>query len=255
MSWGLDGFIIVWLLSSLAEGAAMWLLAWPTWRKIMQGERLIGPWRGLARDIQGFGRFILTTNFDITLRELAPNLAPLTIGWMLGPAAAGLFTLAQKTTALLQQPAILIGQASYAVLAEQVARRRFDLLRATVWRSAALVLAIGLLFVLALAVVGDPLMRLLGGHSFAGGTVIITLLAGARAAALVSAPLTAGLTALGRPQRSLAVTLFTNLLLYPLLPLLILWLGFDGAGWHAIGQSLIATVMLALFFLRDSRGE
>jgi O-antigen/teichoic acid export membrane protein len=251
--WGLDGFIIVWLLSSLAEGAAMWLLAWPTWRKIAGGERLIGPWRGLTRDIQGFGRFILTTNFDITLRELAPNLAPLTIGWMLGPAAAGLFTLAQKTTALLQQPAILIGQASYAVLAEQVARRRLDLLRATVWRSALLVLAIGLLFVLALAVVGDPLMRLLGGHSFAGGTVIITLLAGGRAAALVAAPLTAGLTALGKPQRSLAVTLFTNLLLYPLLPLLILWLGLDGAGWHALGQSLAATAMLMLFFLRDSR--
>lgn len=216
---------------------------------------MLGPWRGLTRDIEGFGRFSLITNLDITLRELAPNLAPLTIGWLLGPAAAGLFTLAQKATALLQQPAVLLGQASYAVLADLVARRRLAQLRHAVSRSALLGLVIGAGSVLALAVIGDPLMRLLGGHSFAGGAAIVTLLAAGRAATLVAAPLTAGLTALGRPQRSMTVTLITNLALYPLLPILTLWLGLNGAGWHALVQGLIATAMLTLFFARDAGGE
>src|SRR5262249_1183751 len=81
---GLEGFLLVWLTSSLAEGLAMWLFGLVAWRKLMSGEPFRGPWRGLIRERNGFGRFILVTNLDITLRELAPNLAPLTIGWLLG---------------------------------------------------------------------------------------------------------------------------------------------------------------------------
>jgi O-antigen/teichoic acid export membrane protein len=249
---GLDGFLLVWLLSSIAEGGAMWAFGLVAWRKLAVGQRLRGPWRGLLRDGEGFGRFILVTNFDLTLRELAPNLAPLTIGWMLGPVAAGLFSLAQRATTLLQQPAILLSQASYAVLADLVAKRRFDQLRRTVWRSATLAGALGTPIVLAFWFAGDRLLPLLGGHTFQGGVAIVTLIAGARLAALIASPITSGLTALGKPQRSMTATLATNLALYPLLPLLIWWLGLHGAGLHALVQNVIATGMLILFFYKDA---
>jgi O-antigen/teichoic acid export membrane protein len=205
------------------------------------------------RDGQGFGRFILVTNTDITLRELAPNLAPLTIGWMLGPVAAGLFSLAQRATALLQQPAILLSQASYAVLADLVAKRNLAQLRSTVWRSAALAGTIAAPIVLAFWLAGDHLLPLVGGKTFKGGVAIVTLLAGARLAALIASPITAGLTALGKPQRSMMATLITNLAFYPLLPVLIWALGLHGAGLHALIQNVIATGMLILFFTRDAR--
>ena len=181
---GLAAFLLVWFLSCLAEGASMWLLAWPSWRRLAAGERLHGSWRGVHAEIAGFTRFGLVTNFDITLRELVPDLAPLTVGWMRGPAAAGLFTLAQKATALLQQPAVLLGQASYSVLAAQAAAGRIDQLRRTVWRSTVLAGAIGAAFVLALSVVGGPMMRLLGGRTFSGGATLVVLLAAGRAAPL-----------------------------------------------------------------------
>ena len=250
---GLNGFLIVWLLSSIAEGAAMWLFGLVAWRKLASGQKLVGPWRGLMRDGEGFGRFILVTNFDISLRELAPNLAPLTIGWMLGPIAAGLFSLAQRATALLQQPAILLAQASYAVLADLVAKRNLAQLRRTVWRSALLAGTIASPIVLAFWLAGDHLLPLVGGKTFRGGVAIVTLVAGARLAALIASPIAAGLTALGRPQRSMMVTLATNLALYPLLPVLIWGLGLHGAGLHALVQNVIATGMLILFFTRDAR--
>ena len=251
---GLEAFLIVWLLSSVAEGATMWAFGLIAWRKLAAGLPLRGPWRGLMRDREGFGRFILITNLDISLRELAPNLAPLTIGWMLGPVAAGLFSLAQRATTLLQQPAILLSQASYAVLADLVAKRHLDQLRRTVWRSAGLAGAIATPIVLAFWLAGDKLLPLLGGRTFHGGVAIVTLIAGARLAALIASPIASGLTALGKPQRSMAVTLTTNLVLYPLLPLLIWWLGLHGAGLHALLQNVIATGMLILFFTRDARG-
>ncbi|MEX7207637.1 hypothetical protein AB2D19_32860, partial [Pseudomonas aeruginosa] len=80
----------------------------------------------------------------ITVRELAPNLAPLTVGWLLGPAAAGLLALTQRATSLLAQPTVLLSQASYAVLAAQVARGDLKALRHTVWRSTGLALAVAL---------------------------------------------------------------------------------------------------------------
>ncbi len=249
----LHAFLVVWLISSLAEGAAMWGMGLVGWRRLMGGERLPGPWRGVLREDRGFGRFTLVANLDITLQELAPNLAPLTIGWMLGPIAAGLFSLAMRATNLLQQPAKLLSQASYAVLADQVAKRRFGQLRRTVWRSAALAGSIATPIVLALWLAGDRLLPLIGGRTFRGGSTIVTLIAGARLCGLIASPISSGLTALGRPQRSMLVTLATNLALYPLLPVLILWIGLHGAGLHALLQNVVATTMLILFFARDAR--
>ncbi len=250
MGGGLIGYIGVWLASALAEGAAMWLMALPSWRRLLEGEALLGAWRGAARENGGLARFILVTNFDITLRELAPQLVPLTIGWMMGPAAAGLFALAQRATNVLQQPAVLLASGSYAVLADLAARGGGQPLRRAVWRSAGLTSIGSLLILGALALLGGRLLVWIGGGSFTGGTGLMLLVAIGRALALAATPLAAGLTALGRPERSVAAALVANILLYPLLPVLLLWLDVAGAGWHAIVQNVAAASMLALFFAR-----
>lgn len=251
---GLIGFIAVWLVAAVAEGLAMWGFGLVAWRKLADGEPLAGPWRGAARDTAGLKRFILITNFDITVRELAPNLAPLTVGWLLGPAAAGLLALTQRATSLLAQPTVLLSQASYAVLAAQVARGDLTGLRHTVWRSASLALAVAIPIVVVLALVGDRLLVLLGGASFGGATGLLILIAGARTAGLASAPLASGLTALGLPGRSMTVGLVTSLALYPLLPMMLWAFGTDGAGWHALLQNGIAILALAAMFRSDARG-
>lgn len=249
---GLHGFILVWLAAAVAEGVAMWALSVTAWRQLAGGEPWRGVWRGAARRTDGLMRFAMTTNLDITVRELAPNLAPVTIGWVLGPAAAGLFALAQRATALIAQPTVLLSQASFAVLADQVAKGQLAALRQTVWRSAGIALAVAVPIVAVLAGIGGRFLTLLGGATFAGGTTLLILVAASRTAGLASAPLAAGLSALGRPGRSMAVGLAANLALYPLLPVLLWADGTDGAGWHALIQGLFAATALAWFFVRDA---
>lgn len=249
---GLTAFILVWLAAAIVEGIAMWLLALPAWRRLSRDAPWRGPWRDAPAEAAGMTGFILTTNFDITARELAPNLAPVTIGWMLGPAAAGLFALAQRATALLTQPTVLLSQASFAVLADQVARGDRAALRHTVWRSAGIAALVAVPLVLGLILFGGRFMVLLGGATFVGGVTLVALVAVARAIGLASAPLAAGLSALGRPGRSMAIGLFTNLGLYPLLPVLLWAVGTDGAGWHAILLATVAVVALAGCFVKDA---
>ena len=248
---GLDAFIIVWLASSLVEGAAMWVLAWPSWKKLAPKEPLLGPASG--RHFGGFGRFVLITNFDITLRELAPNLAPLTVGYMLGPAAAGLFALSRKAAVILEQPATLLGQASYAVYAGHFAAGELGALRSTTWRSAGIASAIALLLLLVLLAGGAHILSFVGGAGFGSAKTLLVMLALANGLALATTPFAVALTALGKPQRSLTVALATNLGLFPLLPLLLWKFGVEGAGLHAIILSSAAAAALTAYFIADTR--
>ena len=251
IGYGLGAFIAVWLVAAILEGLSMWALGLIAWNKLAKGEPLLGQWRGAHRNAAGLARFTIISNLDLTTRELAPNLAPITVGWVLGPAAAGLFALAQRATALLAQPAQLLAQASYSVLARQAARGEFGGLSRTVWRSVAIALAVSLAFVVLLAQGGPGLLALLGGKSFVVGAQLLVLVAAARGFALVSAPVAAALTAIGKPQRPLAVGLMTSIGLFPLLPLLLWRFGIEGAGWHAAIQGTIAAAALIGYFQLD----
>lgn len=252
---GLLLFTLAWAASGVLEGVAMWLLALPQWRRIAPGQPVLGPWRPAAGSAPGLIPFIVTTNFDITIRELAPNLAPLTIGWVLGPAAAGIYALTQRASAVLAQPAQALGQASYAVLAELVAARHYDALARAVWKSVTMAAIVGIPILILFACWGDGLLALLGGGSFRGGATLLLLVGAGRLALLGAAPLASALTALGYPSRSMTISLVANLLLYPLLPVLLWWLAVDGAGWHALLQGILAFVALMLSFAAIMRSR
>lgn len=245
---GLMGFAAVWLASSLAEGVAMWLFALPPWTRLTEGARIRGDWRGVAREHRGFVRFILATNFDITLRELGPNLVPLVVGWMLGPIASGLWSLAQRITAILKQPAQLLAQASYAVLAEHAVADRFDLVRRSVWRGIGWAAVAGGFVLAAVGIAGDRIVTLLGGRSFGAAAGLVLLSTLAHALTVAATPLVTGLTALGHAGRAATVAFVTNLVIFPLLPALVHVVGLDGAGIYVAVQGATAALMLAPMF-------
>ena len=245
---GLIGFLGVWLTAAIAEWASMWTLGLWTLHRMRLDARLFGTVRGAIAENHGLLPFIATTNIDITLRELAPRLVPLAIGWMINPAAAGLFSLAQRASIVLEQPAILLGQASYSVMAKLVAVRDGRQLARLAWHSAGTAMLLSTPILILLAFFSTTLLELLGGSSFRGGATLLLLLALARAIGLGAPPFTSALIAMGLPSRSIIVNLLTNLLLFPLLPLFLLEFGVSGAGWYAILQSAVTGLALAAWF-------
>jgi O-antigen/teichoic acid export membrane protein len=246
---GLIAFLVVWLAASLAEWLGMWLFGLFVLGRLDLNEPLVGPLAGTVRENAGLLPFIVTTNVDLTLSELAPKLAPLAVGWMLGPAATGIFSLAQRASNLLQQPATLLGQASYAVLARNFAAGHYQQFRKMVWKSGLVATLIACPIVITLGFFSDRVLFLLGGHSFVGGGLLLFLMAAGRGLSLFSVSLSSGLLAAGRQYRSIIANLIGSLGMFPLLPLMILLVGLSGAGWHALAQSAVTLGLLAWLFL------
>jgi O-antigen/teichoic acid export membrane protein len=251
---GLKGFLVAWLIAALAEWAAMWLLGIVAMRRTLADPKLLGSVRGAIAENPGLWRFMLAANADITLTELAARIAPLFVGWIMGPAAAGLYAVAQRATVVIQQPAQIMGQAAYAELARLVAGGGSgQALRTAVFRCAGVALAASTPVVLILALFGREVAIALGGEAFASASGLILLLAVARAAWLIAPPASSALTALGRPVLSVVANFAINLGLLPLLPLMMLGFGLAGAGWHAILQGTGASVLLLLMVLHQTR--
>ena len=251
---GLKAFLIAWLIAALAEWAAMWALGIVAMRRTLRDPVLLGSVRGAIAENPGLWRFMLAANADVTLTELAARIAPLFVGWILGPAAAGLYAVAQRATVVIQQPAQIMGQAAYAELARLVANGGSGAaLRNALLRCAGVALAAATPVLLILALFGRDVAMAMGGRAFAGATGLILLLAIVRTAWLVAPPASSALTALGRPALSVAANLTINLGLLPLLPLMMLGFGLAGAGWHAILQGAGASLLLMLMVVRQTR--
>jgi len=250
---GLTGYLIAWLISALAECLSLWLIGARLARRHLADHALLGSPRGAARENPGIWRFMLAANADITFGELAARIAPLAVGWVLGPAAAGLYAVAQRATVIIQQPAQILGQAAYAEFARLAASHGHGAaIRRALIGCIGIALATAVPVILLLLVFARPLVVLMGGSAFAGAAGLLIWLAAGRVVLLIAPPVSAALVALGRPAWSVGANVASSLGLLPLLPLLMLQFGLIGAGIQALIQALTTSALLAGFVWRAS---
>ena len=250
---GLRGFLIAWLVAALAEWFSMWMLGWLEARRRLTEISLLGSVRGAVEENPGIWRFMLAANADITFGELAQRIAPLMIGWVMGPVSAGVYAVAQRATTVIAQPAGNLGQAAYAELAKLVAAggRGYEVARVVI-KAVTIGLTAAIPFVVIVAIFGKQIAQLLGGPQFAAAGTIMVWLVAARAVLVVAPPTTAALVALGRPGLSVIANIACSLGLLPLLPLLLIKFGLRGAGAHALLVAVSVSLLLALFTWRTS---
>ncbi|WP_375195644.1 lipopolysaccharide biosynthesis protein [Sphingobium sp.] len=256
MGWGLKGFLAAWLAAALAEFAVLWGMGlWCAHRRL--GAILQRPEQGSASaDNPGIWRFLVASNADVTLSELAGRIAPLIVGWVLGPAMAGLFAVAQRATVVIAQPAQILGNTAYAELARMVAADEGGApLRRTLCRVIGIALAAAAPVTIVAALFPTPIVTLLAGSAFkAAGSVMVVLIA-ARMIAVIGPPCSSALSAMGYPALSMSANLFASLIFLPVLPWLLHHAGLMGAGLQAMGQSLLASALLAGLVWRRSLAQ
>lgn len=253
--WGLQGFLWVWLIAAVAEGLAMWAMGWAVGRHELHGRRWLGSLRGVRAENPGVWRFMLAANSDVTFSELAGRLAPLAVGWVLGPAGAGLYSVAQRAGVAIAQPAQVLGQAAYAELARLAAARAGAAqVRGAVLRCVGVALVAAVPVGVLVTVFAPEATRLLAGRAFAAAAPTLAWLALARLVLVAAPPCSAALVALGRPGLSVTANLLASLGLFPLLLLALSRFGLPGAGYQAVLQAAATTALLAAFVVRATGG-
>ncbi len=248
---GLSAFLWVWLAAAIAEGLSMWVLCWIGTRHLATTTDGRPTLKGTRADNPGIVRFIATTNLDLTLRDIAPKATPLIVGWMLGPAAAGMFALVQRASAILIQPAQMLGEAAYPVVTRLLISGDDKAAGKAVRRSATLATITALLVAALMSVFAEGVLILLGGASFAGGASLLILVVVGRAMIAGMPTLSASLTAAGRPWASARANLASNVGMLPMLPLMIWWFGLNGAGLHGILQSFVLVSLMIWSYSRS----
>jgi O-antigen/teichoic acid export membrane protein len=199
----------------------------------------------MRKEVPGIARFMWAANGDATFGQLAPQLAPLAVGWVLGPVAAGLYAVAQRATSIIAQPAMILGQATYAEFSRLVAAGgRGAPLRKALAHSIGIGMLSSVPVILVIALCGSSIAVLIGGQAFAAAASLMLWLALARSVLIVGPTASSALVAMGRPGRSAIANIATSLGMLPFLPLMMLRWGLDAAGVHALLQAVLTSAVL-----------
>jgi len=244
---GLRGFLIAWLVAEIVECLAMWLFgAWVA-RRELGGVPLLGAVRDVRAGHPGLGRFIVVSHGDAVFTNLSPRILPLIVGWTLGPAAAGLYSVAQRAAVVIAELGQLLGRAAYTEFARLFTVAPGDQhLHPTLWRT---VLVASAATVPVLALIGwfsEPIAVFLGGAPFVAAAPLMIWFAVGRAAQVVTSMTGAALIAAGRPGLSIAGNALAMGLAVPVLPWLLGRWGIVAAGPHALAMAVGNAAVLAL---------
>ena len=237
---GLVAYLAAWFAAGVVESATLVILGW---RELARQGLLRGldfSLRGLAKPHPGLWRFVWASNVFTSLSAASSHLITLVLGWLLGPAAAGLYKIAHQFASVLVVPAAALRRTIYPEFARLVAKGDAARLRKLMLRAGLISGSVAVIVVLVIAGVGEPLIRLIVGEAYGAAADLLTLLAAGSAVMLYGFALEPVFFALGRPGIMLRLSVITAALNLVLIFLLVAEFGLIGAGMAALASTVVA---------------
>ena len=259
------GVLIAWWLSApIQVFVAIWAIAWaaensyPMWKARQKynthiKQALVGVSVKGAKlsDFEGLRHFFWVTYWQSNLDLLPKHITTVLVGYLLGPAEAGLLRLARELSSMLSKPAILIRQVIFVDLTRNwnQGNQAFDVIA---YRTALLGGLLGMLFVVTSYFFGEYLLAALLGQQFVAAKSVLTLMLLAATLDLATSPLRSALYAMGFAIKALRLYVFSTTIYLILFVVLTVRMGLIGAG---VAASLAATFPLIgmLVLIRGNR--
>lgn len=240
----IDRFLIVWACSEIIASIVFWLFAYLVDSDAVSLRHSFKFLKTLKEE-QGLPRFLVVTNLGTTMTGLANQAPVLALGIFVSPASAGLYRLAFQITQALSKVTKLIAGSAYAELNHLRARDGIGALSKVLKRANRLTASAGVVLVLVIALLGQPLLLLIAGHAFTGAYPLLLLLGSAAAVNLVGVSYEPALLAVTDGtavlQRKLLVTAAYLILTAIALPA---W-GAIGAATANVGAALLSWAIFA----------
>ena len=197
-------------------------------------------------DFNGLHHFLWVTYWQSNLDILPKHITTVLVGYLLGPAEAGLLRLARELSSMLSKPAILIRQVIFVDLTRNwnQGNQAFDVIA---YRTALLGGALGSLFVLTSYFFGEHLLATLLGQQFVAAKSILTFMLLAATLDLTASPLRSALYAMGYAAKAMGLYVVSTSIYLFLFVVLTAKMGLIGAGLAAsVAAALPLIGMLVL---------
>lgn len=251
---GLVGFLIAWYAGLVVSRAVLAALAARELARRGLRRQPRRPLRELLNPEPGIWRFAAGTNLLSTLKLAESKVGLLVVGGVLGPAAAGLYRVAQQFAEVVTQPVNkLLVPAISPEINRLTAGGDHAARSAVVVRSALIVAALALSALTALAVAGRWLIAVGVGHGYAAAYAPMVLLAVAGVLGAATFTLEPLLVSVGRVRVAVLARIGATALYLAALDVLLRRIGLIGAGAASIGYALAMAVAL-LWLTRGSLG-
>ncbi|WP_161958745.1 lipopolysaccharide biosynthesis protein [Ferruginivarius sediminum] len=251
---GLVAFLAVWFVASMVGRLYLPLAAWHEMRRRGLSDGFWRSMRGSWRPEPGIWGFSLGTNLSTSLGTAQQHLGVLAVGWVLGPAAAGLFRVARQFANVLSKPTQkLLVPSIYPELARLTAKGKTGARRKMVVRTALLSGGISALVFAALAVFGETLIALVVGPEFTEAYTAMLWLAFAGMLGVWLFPVGPLLISTGWVRLVVTVRLVAMIGYLVALYFAMSWYGLAGAGMATLAHVLLGPPLMLLFGRRALR--
>ena len=227
-------YAIIWASAYAAENAYMLLYVKHKYNLRINDEVAKAELTNVKfSDFEGLRGFIWVSYWQSNLDDLPKHLTMILIGYILGPAEAGLLRLARELSSMLAKPAFLIRQVIFVDLTRSWGQGNSSF-NHIAYRTAILGGALGLLFVLTSYFFGAHLLNSLLGNQFVNANNILTLLLLAASIDLAASPIRSALYAMGNASKAFQINLSCTVIYLLILSMLTRQLGLIGVGLAAI---------------------
>jgi len=243
---GIAAFLVVWAASWFLGQLFIGLAALG---ELHRRDLLAGIGKGRLvrlRPVRGIWRFSLYAYVNNALNLVQLRFGVLAVGWFLGPAAAGLYRIANQIADVSARPILrLLNPSLYPELSRLRAEDRRRELAIMMRRGLITVAGLSLVILLVLALLGKPLIHLMAGADFEGAYGVLLWLAAGGAVASTAMPIEPLLLSAGHAAKvavaKAAATLAYLLLLFGLLDTM----GLTGAGTAFLGYGIALAIALS----------
>lgn len=246
------GMLAAWYAGTVA--ALLFLVVASRRELHRNGHGFKGPIRTpLSHGFPGLWRFVWATNASASLDKLLTQFGTLAVGGLLDPASAALFRIARQVADAIAKPAKLVVPALYPELARLRAAGEHAGLRRLALQVGLAGGAVATLLVVAIALVGKPLLTLVMGPSFGAAAGVMTWLVAAAAVEIWALPLEPVLISTGRAGAAVRVRIVVSIAFVAALVPLTHAFGLSGAGAASLGASTMTFAGLLIAVLRWSK--
>lgn len=236
----LETLLLIWFASTVASG--LWLIG-HGYRSLSARQLLQGPrvgYRGLGVGHDGIAPFVWTTQANTTLSAGTRQMAIVIVGFLLTPAAAGLYDISRQVTTLLTRFTKVLRPAIYPELARLSARNELAAMRQLMRRSMALMVGAGIVLFLPLVLFGRRLLGFAFGPELEAAYGLVVVMALAAVVRMLSFPLEPALISTGRAGAALRVRMVTVTVFLVTMFVAIPAIGVIGAGVAGLASVLIS---------------